>query len=141
MRPNKNILHHQLWRFLQNTIKIFLIECGRSFNGFLYFFGTFLLKEHKILIKQIYTYDFLDQTGSKMEFMVSNYMWRFRRSDAYLRNEWSNYTNWPYRNVLPQSLTDLITRQHWKYIRTRSISCKFKKYFDRYGNYYGWYLS
>ena len=70
----------------------------------------FASKEHKILIKQIYTYDFLDQTGSKIvelesKDMVSNYMWRFRRSDAYLRNEWSNYTNWPYRNVLPQSLT------------------------------------
>ena len=31
-------------------------------------------------------------------------MWRFRRSDAYLRNEWSNYTNWPYNNIIPQTL-------------------------------------
>ena len=36
--------------------------------------------------------------------MVSNYMWRFRRSDAYLRNEWSNYTNWPYQNIKPSLL-------------------------------------
>ena len=37
--------------------------------------------------------------------MVSNYMWRFRRSDAYLRNEWSNYTNWPYKNIKPSLQT------------------------------------
>jgi len=36
---------------------------------------------------------------------VSNYMFRFRRSDAYKRNEWSNYTNWEYENVLPQQLS------------------------------------
>ena len=28
-------------------------------------------------------------------------MWRFRRNDAYTRNEWSNYTNWPYNHILP----------------------------------------
>ena len=28
-------------------------------------------------------------------------MWRFRRSDAFMRNEWSNYSNWPYNNILP----------------------------------------
>ena len=32
-------------------------------------------------------------------------MWRFRRSDVKLRNEWSNYTNWAYNNVKPQPLT------------------------------------
>ena len=53
---------------------------------------------------------FLTKAGSKIvelesKDMISNYMWRFRRSDSYLRNEWSNYTNWPYKNVLPQSLT------------------------------------
>ena len=31
--------------------------------------------------------------------MVASYMWRFRRSDANLRNEWSNYSNWAYDNV------------------------------------------
>ena len=69
----------------------------------------FAAKEHKILLKQVYTYDFLEQAGSKIiemesKDMVIDYMWRFRRSDAYLRNEWSNYTNWPYHNVIPQSL-------------------------------------
>ena len=26
--------------------------------------------------------------------LVSSWMWFFRRSDAFERNEWSNYTNW-----------------------------------------------
>jgi hypothetical protein len=28
--------------------------------------------------------------------MISSWMWYFQRNDVYLRNEWSNYTNWPY---------------------------------------------
>jgi hypothetical protein len=31
--------------------------------------------------------------------MISNWMFYFQRSDANLRNEWSNYTNWPYRYI------------------------------------------
>ena len=33
--------------------------------------------------------------------MVSSWMFFLRRSDANLRNEWSNYSNWPYRNKMP----------------------------------------
>jgi hypothetical protein len=36
--------------------------------------------------------------------MVSSWMWYFQRSDINLRNEWSNYTNWPYSNTLPQQV-------------------------------------
>jgi hypothetical protein len=35
--------------------------------------------------------------------MVASQMFYFQRSDANLRNEWSNYTNWPY-NYLPYDL-------------------------------------
>ena len=31
--------------------------------------------------------------------LVINYTWIFRRSDAFLRNEWSNYTNWEFVDV------------------------------------------
>jgi hypothetical protein len=31
--------------------------------------------------------------------MVSNWMWFFQRNDVNMRNEWSNYTNWPYRTI------------------------------------------
>ncbi len=44
----------------------------------------FAAQEHKILIKQIYTYNFLDVNGSKIveiesKDMVANYMWRFSK--------------------------------------------------------------
>jgi len=31
--------------------------------------------------------------------MIANWMWSFQRNDVNLRNEWSNYTNWPYRQM------------------------------------------
>ena len=56
---------------------------------------------HKILIKQIHTHDIDDIVGTKIvklesKDLVSNYMWRFRRSDVNERNEWNNYTNLKY---------------------------------------------
>ncbi|MBC8296381.1 MAG: hypothetical protein H8E55_11350 [Pelagibacterales bacterium] len=38
--------------------------------------------------------------------LLSGYMFRFRRSDAHTRNEWSDYTNWAYKNVQPQALNE-----------------------------------
>ena len=38
--------------------------------------------------------------------LISNYMFRFRRSDANLRNTWSNYTNYPY-NGLPYEIENI----------------------------------
>ena len=33
--------------------------------------------------------------------MVATWMFLFQRSDINLRNQWSNFTNWPYTNVIP----------------------------------------
>ena len=35
--------------------------------------------------------------------MVSSWMWYLQRNDVKMRNEWSNYTNWPY-NYLPYNI-------------------------------------
>ena len=35
--------------------------------------------------------------------MVSSWMWFIQRSDIALRNQWSNYTNWPY-DFLPYNV-------------------------------------
>jgi hypothetical protein len=51
--------------------------------------------------------------------MVSNWMFYFQRSDANLRNEWSNYTNWPYRYI-PNDLIPAST--DGTYIITRDVS-------------------
>jgi len=63
--------------------------------------------DQTFLIKETHTHDFLNVTGSATaeiqngRNMAASMMWRFRRSDANLRNEWTNYSNWPYTNVLP----------------------------------------
>ena len=37
--------------------------------------------------------------------LAACWMWRFRRSDAYSRNEWSNYTNWALQEQDPTKLS------------------------------------
>lgn len=66
----------------------------------------FALGEQKYLIKQVHEQQFFNVTGpNKVKLdslgMVPNWMFYFQRSDVNLRNEWSNYTNWPY-NYIPQ---------------------------------------
>jgi hypothetical protein len=63
-------------------------------------------KEDQIyLVKDVFQYNFDNITGSshvKMENssgMVSSWMWYLQRNDVKMRNEWSNYTNWPYNNL------------------------------------------
>jgi hypothetical protein len=68
----------------------------------------FAMKDQVYLIKDVIRYDFQNVTGSKRvkltsSGMVSNWMFYFQRNDVYLRNEWSNYTNWPY-DGLPSNL-------------------------------------
>lgn len=68
----------------------------------------FASQEQVYLVKDVYEYNFQNITGSKVvqlqsNGMIANWMWFMRRSDAFLRNEWSNYTNWPY-NTLPQNI-------------------------------------
>ena len=58
------------------------------------------------LVREVHeqTYAKSASTDEKLRFstrgLVSSWMWFFQRDDADLRNEWSNYTNWPY-NYLP----------------------------------------
>lgn len=70
----------------------------------------FANKEQKYLIKEVYQKQFSNVVGNKrLDLkslgMVADWMWFFQRSDAYLRNEWSNYTNWPY-DYLPYNVQD-----------------------------------
>jgi hypothetical protein len=69
---------------------------------------VFASQDQKYLIKEIYEYSFPNVTGTKKVLldslsMVANWMWYFQRSDAFMRNEWSNYSNWPY-DYLPSDL-------------------------------------
>ena len=62
------------------------------------------LEDQVYLVKDIFQYNFENVVGSKTvsltsNGMVANWMWYFQRNDVNLRNEWSNYSNWPYINV------------------------------------------
>tara|TARA_B110000444_G_scaffold40912_1_gene36843 strand:+ start:5739 stop:7436 length:1698 start_codon:yes stop_codon:yes gene_type:complete len=64
------------------------------------------------LIKEVYEYNFERvNKSSKINIesngLISNWMWYNQRDDVHKRNEWSNYTNWPYENILPNSLQKL----------------------------------
>lgn len=73
---------------------------------------VFAASEHKYLVKEIYEHDNLNIGGSRRvdipsRDMVSSYAFRFRRSDVYLRNQWTNYTNWEFENISPNVLEDV----------------------------------
>lgn len=121
IQPNFTRQEFQMYRFLQTppTINIAQSDYGNknsTWKSDVHLISTycFLSKEERelfaaqeqvYLVKDVYEYKFNDVTGSKKvkllnsNGMISNWMWFFRRNDAYLRNQWSNYTNWPYKSI------------------------------------------
>ena len=72
---------------------------------------VFSSQDQRFLVKQIYEYSYPNVTGSKKVAleslsMVANWMWFFQRSDISLRNQWSNYSNWPYSGILPTNVIE-----------------------------------
>jgi hypothetical protein len=64
------------------------------------------------LIREVYEYKFervnkSTKVNLESNGLVSNWMWFSQRDDVYKRNEWSNYTNWPYENIIPNNLKKL----------------------------------
>jgi len=127
--PNFNLYYMQFYRFLQTPPDIELgidsyIDTRTLWNADIHLNCTycflsndesrlFALNEQKYLIKQVNERKYYNITGSnKIELesigMISNYMFFFQRSDVNLRNEWSNYTNWPY-NYIPNDLTPALS--------------------------------
>ena len=119
--PNFNSWYMQFYRFLQPPPDIDLCitsytDTRTLWNADVHLNCTygflsndeerlFAMEEQKYLIKQVHEQIFYNVTGpNKVELdslgMVSNWMFYFQRSDANLRNEWSNYSNWPY-NYMP----------------------------------------
>jgi hypothetical protein len=125
--PNFNKTYMQFYRFLQtppsaviddtDTVwldKRVLWDTDIHLNCTYCFLSNeeaklFALQEQKYLFKQIVETKLYNITGaSKTDIkslgMVSNYMFYFQRSDVKDRNEWSNYTNWPYLSTMPQDI-------------------------------------
>jgi Major capsid protein N-terminus/Large eukaryotic DNA virus major capsid protein len=66
---------------------------------------VFAAEDQVYLVKDVLQYNFYDVTGtSKVKLenttgMVSSWMWYLQRNDVNMRNEWYNYTNWPYESL------------------------------------------
>ena len=115
--PNVNETYQQLFNFInppEDTDGNVIENTNSRWNPDIHMISTYIFldkQEREIfaknsqeyLIKTPYSWEFLNVFGSRQieldsKGLVSNYMFRFRRSDAFLRNEWSNYTNFPYDN-------------------------------------------
>jgi hypothetical protein len=64
----------------------------------------FAVEDHVYLVKDVFEHKYENITGSKRikldsNGMISSWMWYLQRNDVNMRNEWSNYSNWPYKNI------------------------------------------
>jgi len=124
VRADFTVDRFQMYRFLQTPQSGFIKAEDYSnkistWNADVHLLSTYCFldedeiqrfaKEDQVyLIKDIYQYNFENITGSrrvKIETngMVSSWMWHLQRNDVKMRNEWSNYTNWPY-DYLPYNI-------------------------------------
>jgi hypothetical protein len=136
--PNFNQYYMQFYRFLQTppdvslgvssyTDQRTLWNADINLNCTYCFLSNeesrlFAMQEQKYLFRQVRETVFYNCTGTnKLELtslgMTANYTFFLQRSDANLRNEWSNYTNWPYR-YLPYDLTQASTSGTYQITRT-----------------------
>jgi len=130
VQPDFTKNRFQMYRFLQTPPSVYLDPSSNptyiaqnysnTWNADVHLLSTycFLSKEEAkhfaaedqiYLVKDVMRYNFENITGtSRVQLyssgMVSSWMWFFQRNDIYLRNEWSNYTNWPYSD-LPSNIT------------------------------------
>ena len=122
--PNFNQYQNQMYRFLQTPpdvnlgINSYLDQRSVWFPD-IHLISTycflsndesriFAKNEQKYLFRQVNENIFYNVTGAnKVDLdsigLVSSWLFYFQRSDVNLRNEWSNYTNWPY-NKLPYNV-------------------------------------
>tara|TARA_B100001059_G_scaffold227943_1_gene258388 strand:- start:354 stop:2042 length:1689 start_codon:yes stop_codon:yes gene_type:complete len=140
IQPKFNEAIYQFYRFLQpppdislNTIsgpEASYVDRRTDWNADVHLVSTyaflseeesklFASKEQKYLFKSIYNWKYYNVTGTqKVKLdntigMVSSWMWTFQRNDINLRNEWSNYSNWAYNNVMPGDIVQADASGSW----------------------------
>jgi hypothetical protein len=127
IQPNFNEPEYQFYRFLQPPPSADIATSDvyddkrTDWNADVHLISTycflsaeesrvFASQEQKYLLKEAYEWDYKNITGShRVELqntmgMVATWMFLFQRSDINLRNQWSNYTNWAYNNVIPDDV-------------------------------------
>jgi hypothetical protein len=140
--PNFNQFYMQFYRFLQTPPDEILgptsyVDTRTLWNADInlnctYCFLSndesqlFAKNEQKYLFKQVYEKPYYNITGqNKIDLdslgMVISWMFYLQRSDVNLRNQWSNYTNWPY-NYMPQDVTPASTAGNYDYLNPSPTS-------------------
>jgi hypothetical protein len=143
IRPDFNQEHFRMYRFLQTPPSVRIDTASNAYaykqqiwNADIHLLCTYAFlsnEERKVfasgsqlyLVKNIMEYKFFNVTGSQRlklqnsNNMVSSWMFYFQRNDVNLRNEWSNYSNFPYDGLpvnvqlapddLPPGINDGIT--------------------------------
>jgi len=132
IQPNINQDYQQLHNFIQTppNVELSYTDKRTIWNSDLHLITTFgfLSKDEnrvfaaqtqEYLIKEVYERVYHNVVGSQKIStdslgLVNSWMWYFQRSDVNMRNEWSNYTNWPYDYIpqdiyIPKSATNLAT--------------------------------
>lgn len=121
IQPDFNLDQFQMYRFLQSPPSPNIASINyqnkdlKVWNADVHLVATycFLSEEERTwfakqdqvyLVKDVFEYNFNDITGTKKialssNGMISNWMWFFQRNDVAMRNQWSNYTNWPYGSI------------------------------------------
>jgi len=138
--PNFNLYYMQFYRFLQTPPDVELgvssyVDTRKLWNADIHLICTygflsneesriFALQEQKYLFKQVREQIFYNVTGSNRITldsigMITDWMFYFQRSDVNLRNEWSNYTNWPY-SYLPNDLIQAPSNGTWTVTRSEN---------------------
>ena len=139
--PNFNLFQNQMYRFLQTPPDTVLginsyIDQRSVWFPDVHLMSTycflsneesrvFAKNEQKYLFKQVNESVFYNVTGpNKVDLdslgLISSWMFYFQRSDVNLRNEWSNYTNWPYSN-LPFDQVNAPTSGNYKLVNGTTI--------------------
>ena len=121
IQPNPNQDYQQFHNFIQTppNVELNYSDKRTNWNADMHLISTygFLSKDenrvfakesHEYLIKEVYEHIYHDVVGSqKINIdslgLVNSWMWYFQRNDVNMRNEWSNYTNWPY-DYIPQDI-------------------------------------
>lgn len=123
--PNINEQYQQLYNFIyppDNSGQTVTLPKQQNWNADIHLMSTFIFldnkeriymaeKNNEMLFTQMYEWINRDVAGSKViEFyarnLVKNFIFRFRRNDVALRNQWSNYTNFPYE-TLPYNIMNV----------------------------------
>jgi hypothetical protein len=120
VQPDFNSSQFAMYRFLQSPPSMVLdsanyINKTSTWNADIHLIATYCflseperrqiaLEDQIYLVKDVIEYNFQNVVGTKKlkltsSGMVSSWMWFFQRNDVNMRNQWSNYTNWPYVNI------------------------------------------